>query len=120
MGDIVKTKEGEVLVVKDEIENKVYLVLGIYDEGNSKTANIFLDKNYNLQTSLPYNIEGNNTIHLWIGKDKKWKKDYCGGELLNEKINLRKFKIVCCELKEVKPEVPLEKLVDPSFLKKNP
>ena len=112
-GDIVKTKDGRVLVVKDETKNKVYLVLGKYDEENSKTANIFLDKNYKLQTSGPCDIEENNTIHVLIGIDKNWEKDYCGGELLNEENNLRKFKIVCCELKEVKPDVILKELVDP-------
>ena len=53
--NIVKTKDGRVLVVKDKIKNKVYLVFGIYDK-DSKTANIFLDKNFNLQTAGPYNI----------------------------------------------------------------
>ena len=107
--NIVKTKDGRVLVVKDKIKNKVYLVFGIYDK-DSKTANIFLDKNFNLQTAGPYNIiydiiEENKTASVVIGTGKE-----CGGELLNEENNLRKFKIVCCELKEVKPGFPLEKL----------
>ena len=107
--NIVKTKDGRALVVKDKIKNKVYLVFGIYDK-DSKTANIFLDKNFNLQTAGPYNIiydiiEENKTASVVIGTGKE-----CGGELLNEENNLRKFKIVCCELKEVKPGFPLEKL----------
>lgn len=79
-GDIVKTKDGRVLVVKDsKIKNKVYLVLGKYDEGNSKTDNIFLDKNYKLQTSGPYDIEENNTIRILIGGESD-----CGGVKFNE------------------------------------
>ena len=63
VGDIVKTQDRKVLVVKDnEEENKVYLVLGTYDKENSKTVNIFLDKNYNLRTSGPYDIKEDNTI----------------------------------------------------------
>lgn len=97
VGDIVKTNDGKVLVVKDnEIEDKVYLVLGKYDKENSKTANIFLDKNFNLQTAGPYDIiEESKTASVAIvtGED-------CGGELLNEENNLRKFKIVCCKLEK--------------------
>ena len=113
LGDIVKTKKGRVLVVKDEIKNKVYLVLGIYDNVNSKTANIFLDKNYKLQTSSFYDIiEENNTACVKIGAE-----EYCGDELLKVGSNFFKFQIVfcnLCNLKDEKPEVPLEKLVDPS------
>ena len=107
--DIVKTQDGKVLVVKDEKKNKVYLILGIYDK-NSKTYNIFLDKNYNLQTYGPYDIiEGNKTASVEIST-----KEDCGGELVNEKNNVYKFQIVCCKLEEVKPDVILKELVDPS------
>ena len=111
--DIVKTKDGKVLVVKDsEKENKVYLVLGIYDK-NSKTANICLDTNYKLQTSSPYDIEENNTIRVVMSTDED-----CGGTLIQKEVHgpksLYKFQIVCCELKDVKPEVSLEELVDSS------
>ena len=102
-GDIVKTKDGKVLVVKDENKNKVYLVLGIYDDNNSTTA-IFLDPKYKLQTSGPYDIEENNTIRIMISE-----KSGCGGVKINEK-DFYKFEIVCCKLKEVKPEVPFKKL----------
>ena len=101
--DIVKTKDGKVLVVKDENKNKVYLVLGIYDDNNSTTA-IFLDPKYKLQTSGPYDIEENNTIRIMISE-----KSGCGGVKINEK-DFYKFEIVCCKLKEVKPEVPFKKL----------
>ena len=89
--NIVKTKDGRVLVVKDKIKNKVYLVFGIYDKDS-----------YNIIYDI---IEENKTASVVIGTGKE-----CGGELLNEENNLRKFKIVCCELKEVKPGFPLEKL----------
>ena len=113
-GDIVKTNDGKLLVVKDsKKENKVYLVLGIYDEENEKTANIFLDKNYNLQTYGPYDIiEENNTASVVIGAVEK-----CGGELFKGD-SARKFQIVYCKLEDVKPEVSLEELVDHSSLKK--
>ena len=105
-GDIVKTNDGKLLVVKDsKKENKVYLVLGIYDEENEKTANIFLDKNYNLQTYGPYDIiEENNTASVVIGAPEK-----CGGELFKGEL-ARKFQIVYCKLEDVKPDVPLKKL----------
>lgn len=118
-GDILKTNDGKVLVVKDtKKENKVYLVLGIYDK-NSKTANIFLDKNYKLQTSGPYDIEEDNTIRVVMSTDED-----CGGTLIQKEVNgpkssLYEFQIVCCELKDVKPEVSLEELVDHSSLKKS-
>ena len=106
-GDIVKTNDGKLLVVKDsKKENKVYLVLGIYDEKNEKTANIFLDKNYNLQTYGPYDIiEENNTASVVIVADKK-----CGGVLFIDGSQARKFEIVYCKLKDVKHDVPLKKL----------
>ena len=109
VGDIVKTQEGKVLVVKDEIKDKVvYLVLGKYDEGNSKTA-IFLDLKYKLQTSGPYYIiEENNTASVEISTSPD-----CGGVKNNEK-GVYKFPIVCCELKEVKLGFPLEELEDSS------
>ena len=100
VGDIVKTNDGKVLVVKDnEIEDKVYLVLGKYDEENSKTANIFLDKNFNLQTAGPYNIiydiiEENKTASVVIGTGKE-----CGGKLFKGS-NAYKFQFVCCKLEK--------------------
>ena len=107
--DIVKTKDGKVLVVKDsEKENKVYLVLGTYDKENSKTVNIFLDKNYNLRTSGPYDIKEDNTICIL----KETVYDCCA-EKKNEG-NFYKFEIVCCKLEEVKPEGYFKKIVDPS------
>lgn len=115
VGDIVKTQDMKVLVVKDnEKENKVYLVLGTYDKGNSKTTNIYLDKSYKLRTSGPYDIEKNNTIHVMMSTD-----EYCGGTLIQKEVNghespIYEFQIVYCELKDVTPEVSLEKLVDPS------
>ena len=103
-GDIVKTQDRKVLVVKDnEKENKVYLVLGKYDDGNSKTANIFLDKSYKLRISGPYDIEENNTIRVMIEQSLD-----CGGEVIKD--NVYKFEIVCCNLEEVKPKVSLEEL----------
>ena len=106
-GDIVKTKDGKVLVVKDsEKENKVYLVLGIYDK-DSKTANIFLDKNCNLQTFGPYYIiEENNTASVEISTSPD-----CGGVEIKEG-GARKFQIVCCKLEDKKPGVILKELVD--------
>ena len=96
LGNIVKTKDGRVLVVKDEIENEVYLVLGIHDKENSKTANILLDKNYNLQTFGPCKIiEENNTAYV----DTKAQED-CGGELLDMDYNVQKFRIVYCKLEK--------------------
>ena len=112
--DIVKTKDGKVLVVKDsENENKVYLVLGIYDK-NSKIANIFLDTNYKLQTSSPYDIEENNTIRVLMSKDED-----CGGTLIQKEVHgpqysLYEFQIVYCKLEDVKPDVILKELVDHS------
>ena len=107
IGDIVKTNDGRVLVVKDnEIGNKVYLVLGIYDDNNSTTANIFLNKNFKLQTSGSYYIEEKNTIRIGILKNSS-----CGGVEINDEY-FYKFPIVCCELKEVKPGFHLEKLDD--------
>ena len=112
--DIVKTKDGKVLVVKDsENENKVYLVLGIYDK-NSKTANIFLDTNYKLQTSSPYDIEENNTIRVLMSTDED-----CGGTLIQKEVHgsqysLYEFQIVYCKLEDVKPDVILKELVDHS------
>ena len=103
-GDIVKTKDGRVLVIKDEIENKVYLVFGKYDKKNSKTANIFLDKNYKLQTSGPYDIEEDNTASVVIGTFPE-----CGGKLFKGS-NAYKSQIVYCKLKDEKPEVILKKL----------
>ena len=105
--NIVKTKDGRVLVVKDKIKNKVHLVFGIYDK-HSKTANIFLDKNYNLQTSGPYDIKEDNTICIL----KETVYDCCA-EKKNEG-NFYKFEIVCCKLEEVKPEGYFKKIVDPS------
>ena len=108
-GDIVKTQDRKVLVVKDnEEENKVYLVLGTYDKENSKTVNIFLDKNYNLRTSGPYDIKEDNTICIL----KETVYDCCA-EKKNEG-NFYKFEIVCCKLEEVKPEGYFKKIVDPS------
>ena len=109
VGDIVKTQEGRVLVVKDETKNKVYLVLGKYDEENSKTANIFLDKNYKLQTSAPYDIEENNTICMMMSEESN-----CGGVEIKEQKGFCKFQIVYCELKDDKTDVILKELVDPS------
>ena len=100
VGDIVKTKKRKELDVKDsEKENKVYLVLGKYDEENSKTANIFLDKNFNLQTAGPYNIiydiiEENKTASVVIGTGKE-----CGGKLFKGS-NAYKFQFVCCKLEK--------------------
>ena len=96
--NIVKTKDGRVLVVKDKIKNKVYLVFGIYDK-DSKTANIFLDKNFNLQTAGPYNIiydiiEENKTASVVIGTGKE-----CGGKLFKGS-NAYKFQFVCCKLEK--------------------
>ena len=106
--DIVKTKDGKVLVVKDsEKENKVRLIYGICDK-NSKTANICLDTNYKLQTSGPWDIIEENNIVVAI-------KHYsdCGGELVDKTNNVYKFQIVCCKLEDVKPDVILKELVDP-------
>lgn len=117
-GDMVKTNDGKFLVVKDsKIENKVYLVLGKYDK-NSKTANIFLDKNYKLQTSSPYDIKENNTIHVM-----KYTDEDCGGTLILKEVNeykcpLYKIQIVYCELKDIKPQVSLEELGKTFVLKK--
>lgn len=108
-GDIVKTQDRKVLVVKDnEEENKVYLVLGTYDEEKGKTANIFLDKNYNLQTFGPYDIKEDNTICILMETVND-----CCAEKKNEG-NFYKFEIVCCKLEDKKPDVILKKLVDPS------
>ena len=95
-GDIVKTQDGKVLVVKDsEKENKVYLVLGKFDKGNRKTANIFLDKNCNLQTFGPYYIiEENNTASVEISTSPD-----CGG-VKNKEKGVYKFQIVCCKLEK--------------------
>ena len=96
LGDIVKTQDGRVLVVKDEIKDKIYLVLGKYDKGNSKTDNIFLDKNCNLQTSSLYDIiKEENIASVVIGA-----KEDCGGKLLNNILFNYKFPIVCCKLKK--------------------
>ena len=105
-GDIVKTKDGRVLVVKDsENENRVYLVLGKFDQCKN-TACIFLDKNYNLQTAGPYDIiEEKNTASVVIGASEK-----CGGELFKEGSQTRKFEIVYCKLEDVKPKVILKEL----------
>ena len=95
IGDIVKTEDGRVLVVKDsEIKDKVYLVLGIYDDNNSTTA-IFLDSKYKLQTSGPYEIEENNTIRMMMDKDSN-----CGGVEIKEQKDFYKFQIVCCKLEK--------------------
>ena len=109
--NIVKTKDGRVLVVKDKIKNKVYLVFGIYDK-DSKTANIFLDKNYKLQTSGPYDIEENNTIHILIEGESN-----CGGVKFNEE-GVYTFQIVCCKLEDVNPDLILRKLGGSSYLGK--
>lgn len=107
-GYMVKTEDKRVLVVKDsEKENKGHLVLGMSDKKNSKTTNIFLDKDYNLQTYGFYDIiKEDNTAYVVINASPD-----CGGVEINEG-GARKFQIVCCKLEEVKPEVSLEKLDD--------
>ena len=107
-GDMLKTQDKRVLVVKDsEKENKGHLVLGMSDKKNSKTTNIFLDKSYNLQTYGFYDIiKEDNTAYVVINASKD-----CGGVEIN-KGSARKFQIVCCKLEEVKPEVSLEELDD--------
>ena len=108
--DIVKTKDGKVLVVKDsENENRVYLVFGKFDK-DKKTACIFLDTNYKLHTSGPYDIrEENDTALVAI-----YTKEECGGVKIEGKTGVYKFQIVYCKLEDVKPEVSLEELVDSS------
>ena len=107
-GDMLKTQDKRVLVVKDsEKENKGHLVLRMSDKKNSKTTNIFLDKSYNLQTYGFYDIiKEDNTAYVVINASKD-----CGGVEIN-KGSARKFQIVCCKLVEVKPEVSLEELDD--------
>lgn len=94
-GDIVKSKDGRVLVVKNEIKNKVYLVWGIYDKENGKTANICLDKNYKLQLSRSYDIIKKNNASVVIGIFSE-----CGGVEIDKKEGFYKFKIVCCKLEK--------------------